>query len=48
MIAPTISGTPAILDQIAMDFPELRIAAALSGWPWVNDLVGLMRRHPNL
>ena len=41
-------GHPRHLDQIAMDFPELRIIAALSGWPWVNDLVGLMRRHPNL
>jgi len=41
-------GHPRHLDQIAMDFPELRIDAALSGWPWVNDLVGLMRRHPNL
>jgi uncharacterized protein len=41
-------GHPRHLDQIAMDFPELRIDAALSGWPWVADLVGLMRRHPNL
>jgi predicted TIM-barrel fold metal-dependent hydrolase len=41
-------GHPRHLDQIAMDFPELRIDAALSGWPWVQDLVGLMRRHPNL
>jgi uncharacterized protein len=41
-------GHPKHLDQIAMDFPELRIDAALSGWPWVNELVGLMRRHPNL
>ena len=41
-------GHPRHLDQIAMDFPELRIDAALSGWPWGNDLVGLMRRHPNL
>jgi predicted TIM-barrel fold metal-dependent hydrolase len=41
-------GHPRHLDQIAMDFPEMRIDAALSGWPWVNDLVGLMRRHPNL
>lgn len=41
-------GHPRHLDQIAMDFPELRIDAALSGWPWVPDLVGLMRRHPNL
>ena len=41
-------GHPRHIDQVAMDFPELRIDAALSGWPWVNDLVGLMRRHPNL
>ena len=41
-------GHPRHLDQIAMDFPELRIVAGLSGWPWVPDLVGLMRRHPNL
>jgi uncharacterized protein len=41
-------GHPRHLDQIAIDFPELRIDAALSGWPWVADLVGLMRRHPNL
>ena len=31
-----------------MDFPELRIVAALSGWPWVNEMVALLRRHPNL
>jgi predicted TIM-barrel fold metal-dependent hydrolase len=41
-------GHPRHLDQVAMDFPELRIVAGLSGWPWVNDLVGLLRRHPNL
>ena len=41
-------GHPKHLDQIAMDFPELRIVAGLSGWPWVNEMVGLLRRHPNL
>jgi hypothetical protein len=30
-----------------MDFPELRIVAGLSGWPWVTDMVALLRRHPN-
>ena len=39
---------PRHLDQIACDFPELRIVAGLSGWPWVNDMVALLRRHPNL
>jgi predicted TIM-barrel fold metal-dependent hydrolase len=41
-------GHPRHLDQIAVDFPELRIVAGLSGWPWVNEMVGLLRRHPNL
>lgn len=41
-------GHPRHLDQIAVDFPELRIIAGLGGWPWVNDMVGLLRRHPNL
>jgi predicted TIM-barrel fold metal-dependent hydrolase len=41
-------GHPRHLDQVAMDFPELRVIAGLSGWPWVADMVGLLRRHPNL
>ncbi|MGH7154803.1 MAG: amidohydrolase family protein [Acetobacteraceae bacterium] len=41
-------GHPRHLDCVAMDFPELRIVAGLSGWPWVGDMVGLLRRHPNL
>jgi predicted TIM-barrel fold metal-dependent hydrolase len=41
-------GHPRHLDQIAMDFPELRIIAGLGGWPWVSEMVALMRRHPNL
>ena len=41
-------GHPRHLDQVAMDFPELRIVAGLSGWPWANETVGLLRRHPNL
>ena len=41
-------GHPRHLDAVAMDFPELRIVAGLSGWPWIADMVGLLRRHPNL
>ncbi len=41
-------GHPRHLDEVAIDFPELRIVAALSGWPWVNEMVALLRRHPNL
>src|SRR5262249_47903103 len=41
-------GHPRHIDQVAIDFPELRICAGLSGWPWIGDMVGLLRRHPNL
>ena len=41
-------GHPRHIDNVAIDFPELRIIAGLSGWPWISDMVGLLRRHPNL
>lgn len=41
-------GHPRNLDQIAIDFPELTIIGGLGGWPWVNEMVALVRRHPNL
>ena len=41
-------GHPRHIDNVAVDFPELRIIAGLGGWPWINDMVGLLRRHPNL
>ena len=39
---------PRHLDDICIDFPELRVVAGLGGWPWITDMVGLLRRHPNL
>jgi hypothetical protein len=41
-------GHPRHLDQIAIDFPELTIIGGLGGWPWVNEMVALVRRHPKL
>jgi predicted TIM-barrel fold metal-dependent hydrolase len=41
-------GHPRELDRVAIDFPELKMIAGLAGWPWINDIVGLLRRHPNL
>ena len=41
-------GHPRHLDDICIDFPELKVVAGLAGWPWINDMVGLLRRHPNL
>ncbi|MGO7457740.1 amidohydrolase family protein, partial [Rhizobium ruizarguesonis] len=41
-------GHPRHLDDVAVDFPELRIVAGLAGWQWVNEMVALLRRHPSL
>lgn len=41
-------GHPSHLDQICSDFPEIPFIAGLAGWPWINELVALLRRHPNL
>lgn len=41
-------GHPKHLDQVCVDFPELKLIAGLGGWPWVNEMVALLRRHPNL
>jgi uncharacterized protein len=41
-------GHPRHLDQVAIDFPELTLIGGLGGWPWVNDMVALVRRHPKL
>ena len=45
---PMDIGHPVYLDEVAMDFPELRIIAGLGGWPWVPEMVGVARRHRNV
>jgi len=41
-------GHPAALDEVLVHFPELRVCASPPGWPWVNDLLAVAWRHPNL
>jgi len=39
---------PLDLDDVAVDFPRLKIVAAHFGWPWVGDAIALAMRHENL
>lgn len=41
-------GRPALLDQVMVHFPELRVCAAPPGFPWVQELIGVAWRHPNV
>lgn len=45
---PAHFGHPAALDEVLMHFPELRICASPPGWPWINELLAVAWRHPNL
>ena len=41
-------GHPRYIDEVARDFPELKIMAGVSGWPWVLDFIALAYRHQNV
>jgi hypothetical protein len=41
-------GHPSGLDEVMVHFPELRVCASPPGWPWVNELLAVAWRHPNV
>jgi predicted TIM-barrel fold metal-dependent hydrolase len=47
-VHPLRHERPEMLDQVACDFPELRIIACHSGWPWITEMCAVARRHPTL
>jgi len=45
---PMQGENPILLDQIACDFPDLTIVASHGGWPWINEMVAVARKHPQV
>lgn len=45
---PSGVGRPLLLDDVALYFPELRIVAAHTGWPWVEELLAVAWKHRNV
>lgn len=41
-------GHPMLLDEVMVDFPELRVCASPPGFPWVHELIGVAWRHANV
>jgi predicted TIM-barrel fold metal-dependent hydrolase len=46
-ILPSV-GRPMTLDQVAIDFPELRIVGTHLGWPWTDELIAICYKHANV
>ncbi|MEM1867561.1 MAG: amidohydrolase family protein [Thermosphaera sp.] len=41
-------GHPMLLEDVAVDFPDLKIVIAHFGWPWVLESVALALKYPNV
>ena len=45
---PSELTRPIHLDDVALYFDDLRIVASHTGWPWVEELIAMAWKHPNL
>jgi len=45
---PSEHGRPTYLDQIASDFPDLKMVGAHTGWPWVDELISACYKWENI
>ena len=44
---PTVAP-PMTLDRVAIDFPELKIIGIHIGYPWVEEMISVAWKHPNV
>ncbi len=41
-------GRPLLLDEVAREFPDLRIIIGHMGYPWIEETLVLLSKHPNV
>lgn len=46
--APLLFARPAMLDEVARQFPDLRVVIAHLGHPWIEEAMATIRKHPHL
>ena len=47
-VLPTDCGRPMLVDDVAREFPTLRINLSHTGWPWTGEYCSMIWRHPNV
>ena len=45
---PSKFTLPSLLDDVCLDFPDLKLIAYHMGWPYSEELIGLAGKHQNL
>lgn len=46
--APLKYAGPTLLDEVAADFPDLKIVIAHMGGPWYDETIFMLLKHPNM
>src|ERR1700712_1897165 len=41
-------GQPILVDDVAVDFPDMKIILALSSWPWTDEALSMALHKPNV
>ena len=47
-LMPSEPGRPIYLDQVALDFPELKIVGGHIGYPWTEEAIAVATKHENV
>ena len=48
-LRPSETGRPIpYIDQIALDFPDLKIVCGHIGYPWTEEMIAVTRKHLNV
>jgi hypothetical protein len=47
-VLPSEVGRPMLVDDVAIDFPDLKINMSHTGWPWTGEFCSMIWRHPNV
>jgi predicted TIM-barrel fold metal-dependent hydrolase len=45
---PSWVGHPMYVDEVAIDFPTLKINLSHTGYPWIDEWCSMIFRHPNV
>ena len=45
---PSEVGRPIYLDQVALDFPTLKIVGGHIGYPWTEEAIAVATKHENV
>lgn len=47
-VLPSNFGRPMLVDDVAIEFPTLKINLSHTGWPWTSEFCSIIWRHPNV